>query len=158
MTSVELKTAVLEALNADPDVFNSTLVIVNYDENDGQFDHVPPPVPAPGEKDEFVTGTDVTEYGLTAPAPVGLGFRVPLILLSPWTRGGWVTSETADHTSVIQFLEQWTTALGQPAISPNISAWRRQVCGDLTGAFDFKKPVYGGPRRPGRSRCSRTPT
>ncbi|HEY6500007.1 MAG TPA: phospholipase C, phosphocholine-specific [Streptosporangiaceae bacterium] len=141
--------AVIEAIGADPDVFNSTLIIVNYDENDGQFDHVPPPVPAPGAKDEFVTGTDLSQYGLTAPAPVGLGFRVPLILVSPWTRGGWVTSETADHTSVIQFLEQWTTALGKPAISPNISAWRRQVCGDLTGAFDFSKPVYGLPGLPG---------
>jgi len=140
--------AVIDAIATDPDVFNSTLIIVNYDENDGQFDHVPPPVPAPGETDEFISGTDLTEYGLTAPAPVGLGFRVPLILVSPWTRGGWVTSETADHTSVIQFLEKWTTALGQPAISPNISAWRRKVAGDLTDAFDFAHPVYGLPDLP----------
>jgi phospholipase C len=105
-------------------------------------------VPAPGEPDEFVGGTDLSQYGLTAPAPVGLGFRVPIILVSPWTRGGWVTSETADHTSVIQFLEKWTAALGQPAISPNLSAWRRQVCGDLTGAFDFARPVYGLPDLP----------
>jgi phospholipase C len=90
--------AVIEALSTDPDVFNSTLVIVNYDENDGQFDHVPPPVPPAGEQDEFVSGTDLSQYGLTAPAPVGLGFRVPIILVSPWTRGGWVTSETADRT------------------------------------------------------------
>jgi phospholipase C len=53
--------------------------------------------------------------------------------VSPWTRGGWVTSETADYTSVIQFLEKWTAALGKPAVCPNISAWRRTVCGDLTG-------------------------
>ncbi len=139
---------VLQALNADPDVFDSTLVIVNYDENDGQFDHVPPPVPAPGEADEFVAGTDLSKYGLTAPAPVGLGFRVPLLLISPWTRGGWVTSEVSDHTSVIQFMEKWTGALGKPAICPNISAWRRRVCGDLTGAFDFRSPVYGLPRLP----------
>jgi phospholipase C len=139
---------VLEALSADPDVFNSTLVIVDYDENDGQFDHVPPPIPAAGEADEFVSGTDLTEYGLTAPAPVGLGFRVPLILVSPWTRGGWVTSETADHTSVIQFLEKWTTAIGKPAVCPNISAWRRKVCGDLTDAFDFSAPVFGLPNLP----------
>ena len=90
----------------------------------------------------------LSEYGLTAPAPVGLGFRVPLILVSPWTRGGWVTSETADHTSVIQFLEKWTAALGKPAVSPNISAWRRKVCGDLTEAFDFASPVYGLPDLP----------
>ncbi|KIF78286.1 hypothetical protein QR77_39885 [Streptomyces sp. 150FB] len=139
---------VLKALNADPEVFNSTLVIINFDENDGQFDHVAPPVPAPGEKDEFVAGTDLSNYGFTQPAPVGLGFRVPLLLLSPWTRGGWVTSEVSDHTSVIQFMEKWSTALGKPAISPNISAWRRRVCGDLTGAFDFTSPVYGLPRLP----------
>ncbi|MEV4299169.1 phosphocholine-specific phospholipase C [Microbispora rosea] len=138
---------VLEALNADPDVFNSTLVIINYDENDGQFDHVPPPVPAPGEADEFVSGT-MAAYGVTEPLPVGLGFRVPLILISPWTRGGWVTSEVSDHTSVIQFIEKWTSALGKPAISPNISEWRRKVCGDLTTAFDFAKPVYGMPDLP----------
>ena len=139
---------VLQALNADPDVFNSTLVIINFDENDGGFDHVPPPVPAPGEADEFVSGTDLTGYGLTAPAPVGLGFRVPLLLISPWTRGGWVTSEVSDHTSVLQFLEKWTGAFGKPAISPNISAWRRRVCGDLTDALDFSKPVYGLPPLP----------
>jgi phospholipase C len=139
--------SLLEALNADPEVFNSTLVILNYDENDGQFDHVPPPVPAPGEADEFVAGT-LGSSGMTAPAPVGLGFRVPLILISPWTRGGWVTSETTDHTSIIQLLERWTAARGTPAVSPNISAWRRKVCGDLTAAFDFTSPVYGMPPLP----------
>ena len=140
--------AVLGALDADPDVFNSTLVIVSYDENDGQFDHVPPPCRLPARTTSS-SAHRPSEYGLTAPAPVGLGFRVPLILVSPWTRGGWVTSETADHTSVIQFLEKWTAALGKPAISPNISAWRRKVCGDLTEAFDFASPVYGLPDLPG---------
>jgi len=141
---------VLEALNADPDVFNSTLVIIDYDENDGQFDHVPPPVPAPGTKDEFYreTAGGLTTYGVTQPMPIGLGFRVPLILISPWTRGGWVTSEVSDHTSVIQFLEKWTDAHGTPAICPNISAWRRRTCGDLTGAFDFSAPVFGLPKLP----------
>ncbi len=141
---------VLEALNSDPDVFNSTLVIINYDENDGQFDHVPPPVPAPGARDEFYydsSGTLANE-GLAHPMPVGLGFRVPLILISPWTRGGWVTSEVSDHTSVVQFLEKWTEALGTPAPCPNISAWRRSVCGDLTSAFDFASPIFGLPRLP----------
>jgi phospholipase C len=141
---------VLEALNSDPDVFNSTLVIINYDENDGQFDHVPPAVPAPGTKDEFYLEASgaLASAGVTQPMPVGLGFRVPLILISPWTRGGWVTSEVSDHTSVIQFLEKWTESLGAPAICPNISAWRRSVCGDLTGAFDFTSPVFGLPNLP----------
>jgi phospholipase C len=135
---------VLQALNANPDVFNSTLVIIDYDENDGAFDHVPPPVPPQGSTDEFILDTSVAPV----PLPVGLGFRVPLILVSPWTRGGWVTSEVSDHTSVLQFLEKWTTAIGTPAVCPNISAWRRSVCGDLTSAFDFKNPVYGLPDLP----------
>jgi phospholipase C len=141
---------VLEALNADPDVFNSTLVIIDYDENDGQFDHVPPPVPAPGTKDEFYQETSgaLASYGVTKPLPVGLGFRVPLLLISPWTRGGWVTSEVSDHTSVIQLIEKWSAAIGQPAVCPNISAWRRSVCGDLVDAFDFASPVFGLPHLP----------
>jgi phospholipase C len=104
-------------------------------------------VPAAGTTDEFFQETSGALAG-TQPLPVGLGFRVPLLLISPWTRGGWVTSEVSDHTSVIQFLEKWTEALGAPAISPNISAWRRSVCGDLTGAFDFTTPVFGLPTLP----------
>jgi phospholipase C len=140
--------ALLNALNADAEVFDSTLVIINYDENDGQFDHVPPPMPPQGEVDEFYNSGTLTSVGVNVPLPVGFGFRVPLILISPWTRGGWVTSEVADHTSVLQFLEKWTHAIGQPAVCPNISAWRRQIAGDLLNAFDFAAPVYGLPRLP----------
>ena len=139
---------ILNALNADPDVFNSTVVIVNYDENDGYFDHVPPPTPATGTADEFYLDAALVASGVTRPLPVGLGFRVPLLLISPWTRGGRVTSEVSDHTSVIQFLEQWTAALGKPARCAYISEWRRKVCGDLTGAFDFGTPVFGLPPLP----------
>jgi phospholipase C len=130
--------------DADPDVFNSTLFVYNYDENDGEFDHVPPPSPAQGTTDEFVLDTSFEPM----PLPVGLGFRVPVILISPWSRGGWVTSEVFDHTSVIQLMEKWTTAIGKPAISCNISAWRRKVSGDLVGALDFKNPVFGLPKLP----------
>src|SRR5262249_25503494 len=107
---------------------------------DGFFDHVPPPVPPAGTPDEFVNGT-----------PTGLGFRVPMFVVSPWSRGGWVSSQVTDHTSVIQFMETWTTALGTPAPCPSISAWRRKVTGDLTSAFDFTAPVYGMPSLPSTS-------
>jgi phospholipase C len=140
---------VLQALDADPDVFNSTLVIITYDENDGQFDHVPPPVPVPGTAGEaYLTAPPATTPGAPAPQPAGLGFRVPLLLISPWTRGGWVAPEVCDHSSVLQFLERWTTALGTPAICPHISGWRRRVCGDLVSAFDFEHPVWGLPDLP----------
>jgi phospholipase C len=126
---------VIQALAADAGVLDSTVLFVNYDENDGFFDHVPPPVAPAGTADEFIqNGT-----------PIGLGYRVPMIVVSPWTRGGWVDSQTYDHTSVIRFLETWTAVLGTPASCPNISAWRRRICGDLTGAFDFANPVYGLP-------------
>ncbi|WP_405013203.1 phosphocholine-specific phospholipase C [Kitasatospora sp. NBC_01539] len=128
---------VMDALNADPDVFDSTVLFLNYDENDGFFDHVPPPAAPAGTPGEFYDGTNI-----------GLGFRVPLIAISPWTRGGWVSSEVSDHTSVLRFLERWTSTLGKPAVCPNISAWRRKVCGDLTGMFDFAHPVYGMPALP----------
>ena len=128
---------VIQALAADPATFDSTVLFLNYDENDGFFDHVPPPVAPSGTAGESTQG-----------AQIGLGFRVPMIVVSPWTRGGWVDSQVYDHTSVIRFLETWTAALGTPATCPNISAWRRQVCGDLTGAFDFANPVGGLPALP----------
>ncbi|WP_405579572.1 phosphocholine-specific phospholipase C [Streptomyces sp. NBC_01190] len=128
---------VIDALNADPDVFDSTVLFLNYDENDGFFDHVPPPAAPAGTDGEFYGGTNI-----------GLGIRVPMIAVSPWTRGGWVNSQVHDHTSVLRFLERWTSAIGRPAGCQNISAWRRRVCGDLTGLFDFAHPVYGLPALP----------
>ncbi|MDH6135155.1 phospholipase C [Kitasatospora sp. MAA4] len=131
---------VIDALNADPNVYNSSILFLNYDENDGFFDHVPPPVAPAGTAGETYNGT-----------PIGLGFRVPMIAVSPWSRGGWVNSETFDHTSVLRFLETWTAAIGKPATCPNISAWRRKVCGDLTSVFDFANPVYNLPALPDTS-------
>jgi phospholipase C len=122
----------LGALASNPAVYASTVFIVTYDENGGFFDHVPSPVPPVGTPDEFV-------YGL----PVGLGVRIPTLIISPWTRGGFVCSEVFDHTSVLRFLEAWT---GVP--EPNISAWRRQICGNLTSAFDFKHPDTSFPELP----------
>ena len=112
---------VLSALAANPEVWAKTVVLLNYDENDGFFDHVVPPVAPPGTADEYVNG-----------APIGLGPRVPMVVISPWSRGGKVNSEVFDHTSVLRFLENWTGVR-----EPNISAWRRTVCGDLMSAFDF---------------------
>ncbi|MGW1096144.1 phosphocholine-specific phospholipase C [Streptomyces sp. NPDC002455] len=114
---------VLDALGRHPDVWRRTVVLINYDENDGFFDHVPPPV-APAE---------VTEEHWQG-RPTGLGVRVPLLVVSPWSVGGYVCSEVFDHTSVIRLLERWTGVE-----EPNISAWRRQVTGDLTSAFDFSR-------------------
>jgi phospholipase C len=111
----------LEAVAANRELWQKTVFILNYDENDGLFDHVPPPVPPAGTPDEFVDGL-----------PIGAGMRVPCTIVSPWTQGGYVASENFDHTSVLQFLERITGVQ-----EPNISAWRRQTFGDLTSALGF---------------------
>lgn len=116
--------SVLNALASNPSVMNSTVFILTYDENGGFFDHVPSPIAPPGTPDEFVGGQ-----------PLGLGVRVPALIVSPWSRGGRVCSQVCDHTSIIRFLETWTGVQ-----ETNISAWRRQACGDLTSAFDFAHP------------------
>ncbi|MEE3627494.1 phospholipase C, phosphocholine-specific [Nitrospirillum sp. BR 11752] len=127
---------VLEALTANPETWRHTALFVLYDENDGFFDHVlppaPPTAPAGGLSNVDLTGAVNAGDG----QPFGLGARVPMIVVSPWTTGGAVCSEVFDHTSVLRFLE---ARFG--VAEPNISPWRRAVCGDLTGAFDFARPA-----------------
>ncbi|WP_406113245.1 alkaline phosphatase family protein [Streptomyces sp. NBC_01014] len=123
---------VLDSLQSNPDIWNHTLFILNYDENDGKFDHVLPPWPEPGTAREYAG-----DY------PLGFGARVPMLLVSPWTRGGYVASEVFDHTSTITFLETWAAHLGKPFRCPNISDWRRSIAGDLTSALDFTHPQPG---------------
>ncbi|MFI5879856.1 phosphocholine-specific phospholipase C [Streptomyces sp. NPDC051554] len=127
---------VLDALTSDPEVWAKTALFITYDENDGFFDHLLPPF-APGSaaqgKSTVDVGPDLFKGDASHPAgPYGLGQRVPMIVVSPWSKGGYVCSETFDHTSVIRFME---TRFG--VHEPNISPWRRAICGDLTGAFDF---------------------
>ena len=119
---------VLQALTADPALWAKTALFVTYDENGGFFDHVAPPVAPAGTAGEFVVGQPSNW-------PIGLGFRVPLLVLSPFSRGGFVCSDTFDHTSLLRFLE---TRFG-PEV-PNLTPWRRSVTGDLTAAFNFAKP------------------
>ena len=111
----------LNAVAENTDLWSKTVYIVNYDENDGLFDHVVPPLPPAGTPEEFVEGL-----------PIGAGVRVPCHIVSPWSVGGYVATEQFDHTSVLQFLETLTGVS-----EPNISAWRRQTFGDLTSALGF---------------------
>lgn len=122
--SANLVYRILDALGGSPEVWRHTALFLLYDENDGYFDHVPPPRPPRTATDEWV-----------GELPLGLGNRVPMTIVSPWTIGGFVASETFDHTSTLRFLERW---LGISV--PHISPWRRTVAGDLTSAFDFRVP------------------
>ncbi|MFH8575501.1 phospholipase C, phosphocholine-specific [Streptomyces zaomyceticus] len=129
---------VLDALTSNPDVWARTALFITYDENDGFFDHVVPPyVPASAAQGLSTVATALDHFpgktGYVA-GPYGLGPRVPMLVVSPWSTGGYTCSETFDHTSVIRFMEQ-RFGVQEPQISP----WRRAVCGDLTSAFDFTR-------------------
>lgn len=117
VASASLVYKVLDALGAHPDVWRHTVVLINYDENDGFFDHVPPPVPPADVADEHWQGL-----------PTGLGMRVPMLVVSPWSVGGHVCSQVFDHTSVLRFLEKWT-GVDAPDITPAAHRHRRSDVG-----------------------------
>jgi phospholipase C len=134
----------LDALTAKPEVWSKTVLFLTYDENDGFFDHMVPPTPPQTRaqglstisiKNEIFPGDSEYPAG-----PYGLGVRVPMIVISPWSKGGWVNSQVFDHTSLIRFLEQRFGTDNPELIETNITAWRRAVCGDLTSTLDFATP------------------
>lgn len=148
---------VLDILTKNPEVWKKTIFILAYDENDGYFDHVPPfTVPNPAKKGSGLTSASIRtdiEYVTVEQdkrmkaekdcrdSSIGLGYRVPLVIASPWNRGGRVCSEVFDHTSVLQFLEKFLShKTGKKIEETNISAWRRAICGDLTSTF---RPYQG---------------
>lgn len=144
---------VLNILTKDPEMWKKTIFIINYDENDGYFDHVIPfapplnpsqPVDINGKSgveyvsrdQEYMSDPTLKDYEKTE-GTVGLGYRVPMIIASPWTKGGFVNSEVSDHTSVLQFLEKFIMKKFNKNVHvDNISEWRRAICGDLTSAFN----------------------
>jgi phospholipase C len=142
----------LDILTRNPSVWKKTIFLLTYDENDGYFDHAPPFVaPHPRRPEtgrvtkginadlEFVELEQDRKRNKKAEAregPIGLGYRVPMLIASPWSRGGCVCSQVFDHTSVLQFLEKLLThRLGKKVEETNINWWRRTVCGDLTSSF-----------------------
>ncbi|MGN6179341.1 MAG: phosphocholine-specific phospholipase C [Mucilaginibacter sp.] len=152
---------VMDILTQNPEVWKKTIFILAYDENDGYFDHVPPFTAPHSHKPgtgkisagmdtrlDFVT-LEQEEARHDFPekydreGPIGLGFRVPLVIASPWSKGGWVNSEVFDHTSTLQFLETFLyRKTGKKIIETNISPWRRMICGDLTSVF---RPYHSDP-------------
>ena len=153
LQGAEFTARVLDILTSNPDVWSRTVFLLTFDENDGQFDHVPPPAPPSYNKDGTPAGKstlDLKGEYFSDPErkhlhpedrdagtvrPWGLGPRVPMYVISPWSKGGWVNSQVFDHTSVGQFLEK-RFGVHIPGISP----WHRVVSGDLTSAFDFEHP------------------
>lgn len=151
---------VMDILTKNPEVWQKTIFILTYDENDGYFDHVAPfAAPNPYRQDsgkvsqsidtrlEYVRKEEQYHPESGRASNIGLGYRVPMIIASPWSRGGWVNSQVFDHTSPLQFLERFISHKIRSNIKEtNITAWRRAVCGDLTSAFrTYKGEVIAKP-------------
>jgi phospholipase C len=130
---------ILDALTANPEVWSKTAFFITYDENDGFFDHVVPPTP-PQTRAQGLSTVELTDEIFAGnsqfkPGPYGLGMRVPMLVISPWSTGGWVNSEVFDHTSLIRFIQARFGAF--ILTETNITPWRTAVAGDLTSAFNF---------------------
>lgn len=146
----------LEALAANNDLWNSTVFVINYDENDGFFDHVPPPIPDPVKYPEEYVHLASPKGTPGGGLPNGGGFRVPCLIISPWTVGGRIFSQTSDHTSPLRFIEAISAAGGfvgrgvakQPVTFNAISPWRRATFGDFTGAFNAGATRQPAPTSP----------
>jgi phospholipase C len=134
----------LDALTANPEVWSKTAFFLMYDENDGLFDHKVPPTPPMSRAQGISTVPTTNELIVGNPSfmdgPVGFGARVPMIVISPWSKGGYVSSEVFDHTSLIKFIEARHAGNNPGLIESNITPWRRAVTGDLTSAFNFRNP------------------
>jgi phospholipase C len=137
----------IEILVSNPDLWSKTALFLMYDEEGGFFDHQVPPTPPQSSAHGLSTVSTINEIfpgDADHPSgPYGLGMRVPMLVISPWSKGGWVNSQVFDHTSLIRFME--TRFGGGLLTETNITPWRRAVTGDLTSAFDFEKP--NGPKK-----------
>ncbi len=125
----------MEILTKNPEVWKKTIFILTYDENDGYFDHVSPFVPPKPENCSLGIDTSI-DFEIKTGRPMGLGYRIPMIIASPWSKGGYVNSQVFDHTSSLIFLEKFLSHKHKKEIrTKNISPWRRTICGDLTSCF-----------------------
>jgi phospholipase C len=122
-----LISSVLKVLLSNPAIWASTVLILTYDENDGHYDHVPPYVPGPPTSNQpSVNADEFTKDSSGTYQPTGSGFRVPTIVVSPWTFQSpqGICSARFDHTSIIKFLED-LTGVKCGGATDNLSPWRR---------------------------------
>jgi phospholipase C len=118
---------VVRILSSNKKTWAKTALFVMYDENDGWFDHVPPPTAPRGTPGEWLTAKKLSPETNGIRGPMGLGIRVPMLVVSPFSRGGHIASEIFDHTSQLKLISE---RFGVEV--PNVSKWRRETVGDLT--------------------------
>jgi phospholipase C len=133
------------------DAWQDSVFILSYDEGGGLYDHVPPfmvPLPdsyAPGQCPDANNGS----VGYCATGKLGgtfdlTGFRVPLIVISPWAKPNFVSHTPRDYTAILSFIEE---TYGIPPLTARDANWQDQSCANQTGCvdmnefFDFTTPA-----------------
>ncbi len=105
------------------DYWKDTAIIFTMDDFGGWYDHVPPP----------------RQYGCDAEHPYGLGFRLPLIIMSPYAKPGYIFKEQAEQASIPRFIERIVGAT--KTLTDLDPAAQDKGANDLMDAFDFdQKP------------------
>ncbi|KAJ5161901.1 phosphoesterase family-domain-containing protein [Penicillium capsulatum] len=131
-----LQKKVVDAVINSPK-YNTTLLMISYDETGGFGDHVTPFHSPPNTPGDWMKDP----YGVFGDVYVGPGFRLPFYMISPWTRGNRVFTERADHNSQILFVEEWLTARGyKNHRTDQMVHWRREHMSDLVNALNFADP------------------
>lgn len=121
MDGAWLQQKIVDAVVNSPE-YHQIALIISYDETDGWGDHVPPSTFPRGTDVELIEDPETSRYVLTGP-----GFRVPFYVITPFTRGGHVFTEPADHTSQLKLLEKWVQArFNKNVTTPIINSWRRE--------------------------------
>lgn len=119
---------IIDALMNSP-AWSSSAFILTYDEGGGLYDHVPPVVmPAPDSISPMLKSGDLPGNFTTS------GFRVPLIVISPWSKPHFVSHVNRDHGSILKLIE---TRFGLPALTQ-----RDAQADDMTEFFDFSSPHW----------------
>ncbi|HET9105161.1 MAG TPA: alkaline phosphatase family protein [Solirubrobacteraceae bacterium] len=128
--------AVVNAVTHSPQ-WKRTALFITWDEHGGYYDHVPPPRAIPPDD-----ARPIRSPGAAPLAPGGFdryGFRVPLIVVSPWARRNYVSNVVQDHTSLAAFLQyKWNL----PAMT-----FRDANAAPMTDYFDFSRPGFAHPPR-----------
>jgi phospholipase C len=126
----EFAASVVQAVMESP-AWPRTLLVWTFDEGGGYYDHVPPPAAVP--PDEIPPLPPATRHDGFA----RYGFRVPAVVVSPWSRKGHVTSVVHDHTSILAMVERkWNL----PAMTN-----RDAAAADLSDFLDLDFPAFADP-------------
>ncbi len=122
----QLSASIISALMSNPAVWSKTVFIQTYDEHGGYYDHVAPP--AACVPDDYT----VPDYAYDR-----LGMRVPLMVVSPFAKKGYVSHLVTDHTSITRFIEN---RFDLPAMTArDANAW------PMLDMFDFDDPPFATP-------------